>query len=86
MDLESKSDKAQTGGWNTSSCNKPEKPGHQLAKKMISSSQKTQFWVFKTANTLTYEIRNKQVPKMFLDKNAKLAGITGEKQKRKIPR
>ena len=86
MDSESKSDKAQTGGWNTSSCNKPEKPGHQLAKKMISSSQKTQFRVFKTPNTLTYEIRNKQVPKMFLDKNAKLAGITGEKQKRKIPR
>ena len=86
VDSESKSDKAQTGGWNTSSCNKPEKPGHQLAKKMISSSQKTQFRVFKTANTLTCEIRNKQVPKMFLDKNAKLAGITGEKQKRKIPR
>lgn len=73
VDSESKSDKAQTGRWNTSFCNKPEKPRHQLAKKMISSSQKTQFWVFKRANTLIYEIRNKQVPKMFLGKNAKLA-------------
>lgn len=73
MDLESKSDKAQTGGWNTSSCHKPEKPCHQLAK-MITSSEKTQFWVFKTANALlTSEIKNKQAPKMFLEKNAKLA-------------
>lgn len=40
VDLESKLDKAQTGGENTSSCNKPEKDCHQLAKK-ISSSEKT---------------------------------------------